>query len=535
MFTNNLLLYYLMDNGLKVDKGNITKDIICLDFDFATRSYKETYKSLSTKYENETNIDNKEKLKYALEKVELQKDKYVKVSKDEIRKEYYNNGVDITYITRNKNGDVKKSTTIHYMMLYRSNGKAKNGSCIFINKRLYKKAHDFLYMGTKLPKKKAQIVEMSAYSSLIASSIVDTVKINPQNILILKDVDSFFKRDVVSVETNYKKQCIARRLNDYELSNTLFDGQALIDSNIFPSWGNGYILLRHHMCKMAAFSSNIQLFFKDYYGDNYMNAKVVDMFGNEHYAKDIELITTDNAMKWLKFGISYEKWCEKIFDNDCLFGIVKTAHKSKLGAVQKMSYQMINALDLDIMESTSLTSYDYIVQLKKDNKIFLQYLRDNCNFSNDFDVLVALCEQNWDFTRSEYFRNRKKAIIYDYVRRIKSGKLIEKGDNLVIVGSPYAMLLHSVGENVNKDTTFSQNSDYIECYTKRFKCGESIAGFRNPFNSKNNMSALYNVYDDRLERYFNITEQIIAVNMIGTDFQDRNNGLTKWVSLQKCK
>lgn len=33
------------------------------------------------------------------------------------------------------------------------------------------------------------------------------------------------------------------------------------------------------------------------------------MFGNEHKAKDIELITTDNAMKWIKFGIDYQYWC----------------------------------------------------------------------------------------------------------------------------------------------------------------------------------------------------------------------------------
>ena len=81
----------------------------------------------------------------------------------------------------------------------------------------------------------------------------------------------------------------------------MFDGQGLIDESIFPKWGEGYLLLRHHMCKMACFKTKIQKFFKDYYGDNYINAKITDMFGNEHYVKDIEIITTDQAMKWLKF------------------------------------------------------------------------------------------------------------------------------------------------------------------------------------------------------------------------------------------
>lgn len=63
------------------------------------------------------------------------------------------------------------------------------------------------------------------------------------------------------------------------------------------------------------------------------------MFGVEHKAKDIKLITTDNAMKWLKFGVSYDYWADKVKANGCKFGIVKTAHKSKLGEVQRMSYQ----------------------------------------------------------------------------------------------------------------------------------------------------------------------------------------------------
>ena len=117
--------------------------------------------------------------------------------------------------------------------------------------------------------------------------------------LFVQDIDSFFKTNVISVETDENKHCIAVPKENYELKNTMFDGQGLIDESIFPKWGEGYILLRHHMCKMACFKTKIQKFFKDYYGDNYNTATIKDMFGNDHYVKDIELITTDNAMKWL--------------------------------------------------------------------------------------------------------------------------------------------------------------------------------------------------------------------------------------------
>ena len=528
MFTNSLLSYYLVENGLRVSKDGRTRDIIGINFDFGAKSYAETLKKVEHSIEMEESQNNDPdrlaKLHDLKERVELNKDLYQKKSKEAIREEFYRNGVDVTYTTTNKQGEVVKAEKIHYRMLYRSTGKAKAGSCMFISDRLYKKAHNFLYMGIKLPKNNAPIVEASAYVSLVASSVVDRICINPKNILILEDVDSFFRTNVVSVETNQNKECFAKTIKDYQVKNTLFDGQALIDKSIFPSWGNGYILLRHHMCKTAAFKADIKAFFKDYFGEEYNQATVVDMFGNEHYAKDIQMITTDNAMKWLKFDISYEYWCERVNMNGNMFGIVKTAHKSKFGEVQRMSYQMINSLDVGIMKNVSKVSREYIMSLKSDDDVFLQYLRDNTNFANDFDVLVALCEQNPDFIRCDYFIERRRKIIKGYIHKFKTGKVIQEGDNLVMVGSPYAMLLHAVGEDVEKDDTLKGRDDAIECYTKRFPPNLQLAGFRNPHNGKNNILSLYNVDSEKLDKYFDIGQQCVAVNCIHTDLQDRANG-----------
>lgn len=526
MFANSLFMYFLLDNGLKVANG-WTKDIVCIEFDYGSRSYEEEIKHIDKMIQNKENKYSDENIdffKNLKKNAELNKDLFDKKSADEIREIFYTNGVNITHVLKKKKDAPIETETIHYKMLYRSTGKAKQGSCMFICDRLYDIASDYIRMGLKLPNENAPIVEMGAYSSLIASNIVGTIRINPKNILILNDVDSFFTRNIISVETNDKKQCIAVEKNDYKLKNTMFDGQALIDESIFPKWGNGYVLLRQHMCKMACFKTKIQKFFKNYYGKNYNEAKITDMFGFEHYVKDIELITTDNAMKWLKFDIDYDYWCQKVYDSNCTFGVVKTAHKSKLGEVQKMSYQMINSLDVDIMPKVVEKSKEYIELLKKDNDVFLQYLADNENFSNDYKVLVALCEQNKDFVRSEYFRERKKNIIRTYVNNFKFGKVIQDADNLVFVGSPYAMLLYSVGESVENDTTFESEDNSIQCFTSRFADNEYLACFRSPHNSKNNIACLHNVYKKEFFDYFDLGEQIIVLNTLHTDIQDRLNG-----------
>lgn len=544
MFSNSLFKDYLEENGLAIWNGESTRDIICLEFNYGSRSYLQEMEHLrkiansaqkeyrKARIRNDSYLMDRarnkiEKIDELLKIARSNRKKYICLSKNELRTKIYNEGITVKYISRKRNGEIRKEEDIHYKMLYRSTGKAKKGSCMFICDRLYKKALNYLHMGIELPDENAMVVEMSAYAPLVSSGIVGRVKINPKNILILEDVDRYFQTNIVSVELDENKKCIANFIENYKLKNTLFDGQALIDCSIFPSWGNGYVLLRHHFCKMAAFNTDIQKFFKDYFGEEYYTAKVTDMFGVEHYVKEIELITTDNAMKWLKFGISYDYWCERVFENKCMFGIVKTAHESKLGKYQKMSYQMVNSLDINIMPSVVQESVNYVQRLKTDDDFFFEYLKKNDNFSNDYKVLIALCEQNPEFKRSAYFRSRKKKIIETYVLKLKSGEIMQNAENLTIVGSPYAMLLYGATGNksiVDEDNTFSVESGTIQCYTERFDDGEFLAFFRSPFNSKNNLSYLHNVYSENMQKYFNLGKQCIAVNMNGTDFQDRNNG-----------
>lgn len=165
MFSNSLLLDFLLDNGLKVSKDGRTRDIIGINFSFGTKSYEETKNKIEEhlsaeqfKPQEEQNEEYISNLQKALERCNNNQGKYKKISVEDIRLEYYTNGVDVQYVQRDKEGKIKKIEIIHYKMLYRSSGKAKTGSCIFINKRLYKKAHNFIYMDYKLPKHNSPIV-----------------------------------------------------------------------------------------------------------------------------------------------------------------------------------------------------------------------------------------------------------------------------------------------------------------------------------------------------------------------------------------
>ena len=404
MFSNSLFSDYIRANGLNVWKDTSTRDIICLDFDFGSRSYEEELIHLKKQFagfeeDKKMSEESKQRIRDIFKKIEENKNNYAKYSKDEIRELFYENGVDVEYI--NKSGDKKETQIINYKMLYRNSSKAKIGQVMFINSRLYKKAYDWLTMGLgeKMPIDDAKIVEMSAYAPLTTSTIVGKFFCPVKDILILKDHDSFFKTmaKIVKAEeyTDYgkvvdeeateaarqkairekkflkdgvtpkytkryklievkKKKCVVTD-EETEVKNTLWDGEALAESSILPDWVNGMALLRNHFFKACAIRTNIQLFFKDWCEKNnvdYETYEVKDMFGISHRLKDIKMITTDNAIKWKKFmnlmgntsAEAYQYWCDRVEADGCYWGIVKTDHPSKLGFGQQMSYQMINTL-----------------------------------------------------------------------------------------------------------------------------------------------------------------------------------------------
>ena len=139
---------------------------------------------------------------------------------------------------------------------------------------------------------------------------------------------------------------------------------------------------------------------------------------------------------------------------------------------------------------------------------------------------------------TEFVLSRAKAKDhYELCNQFQSGKGIQNADNLVLVGSPYAMLLYATCGNpeiVYQDPTFEVEDGAIQCYTTRFEDDEYLAEFRSPFNGKNNLGCLHNVYSEEMQRYFKFCPEILAVNTIKTDFESRNNGLTYWASVQKC-
>ncbi len=586
MFNNSLFYYHMRDNGLADHKDESTRDIVCIDFAYGTRDYESEVKHLKQLIAKETDSEKLRRKHEVLENVEKNKGLYKRQTKEDIRREFYVNGVPITYSYKNKKKGEVTSETIHYRMLYRNASKAKVGQVLFIRDELYEAADDWLTMGLRkrLPKEEAKIVELSAYAPLVTSTVESRFHMSLDEVLILDDEESSVRaiadviravdydtyERVVDEEatakerdkairkgrldihgnplylTKYKKvpckkkKCVVTR-EETDIVNNVWDGMALIESSFSPGVNNGMVLLRNHFFKACAFKCHIQDFFRDYCaerGIDYDTFEITDIFGRKVLAKNIKLITNKDATKWWKFQdvmggsplAAYNYWRERVEADGSIWGVVKQDHPSKLGdhhEIQQLSYQMINALPCNQEDINKIAagSIQYVNLLKYSDDEFKKFLRHNANEINHYDMLADLYEWNSDFCNTKMWRNDKAKIINQYVYKLRKGKITVPGDNLTVCANPYGLLLYAVGEDWESDPTLQPEDGVIQCYTTRFDDGEYLCGIRSPHNAPVNTGYFKNVRHPLMEKYMDFSRNIIAVNCIHTDVQSRMNGM----------
>lgn len=542
MLNDSLFLRYMKKHGMKIKKDGSSLDFIVLKFDYSVLSYceQELYYGYNDGEQEENAEVNTEDLLSGI------KDS---VSAKELRQMYYTQGCTITWHKYNKKtGDIIHGAdeTITYRMLMRSPGKAKKGDCVFVREELVTIARGYLTMGLwdRMPQENADIVSLSAYSTLITASALDYIHIPLKNILIVRDQEVSTILPGLTVDVDESNHCYVKKEEQCEITNTLWDGMGLIDDSVFPEdqGMEGFIYCRSHFFKSCLFRGDVVQYFIDYYKEDYPTAAVMDMFGNKVKVSDIRVIVTENSIKWMKFERLMKEHPE---DNDSkaykyyrrfmkkdgeMFSIVKTGHESKWGELQRSSYQINNSLpttDKDILAKVAQTSVDYYNRMVQDHDAFMEHLkRTSGNKYSVGNMLIALDEWNHDFRYTDYLKKKKSEILSEFKnKRLKLGKLLQNGDNLVICGNPLALLKQVTGEGYSSEKCFDTHRKGIECYTSRFPDGQCLAGFRSPHNSSNNIVHLINRYPQELMRYFpELGQHVIVINGIGTDVQDRLNG-----------
>ena len=422
-----------------------------------------------------------------------------------------------------KNGFVCNG--VKYCRMKRSTGSARVGKCLFIVEDLYEPILKFSSGGLKY--KLGDPIDLAAYEGYIAlpsSSIIDTIPISPENILLIDDYDSIFKEDVI--ETHDEDGWLTTTEGNCEITNTIWDGQSLMDISLFGDYsGYGMLLLRNLMFKSCCFNCNIQQWFKD------NNITDVSQLNGKTRAKRIEevkLITTPNSIKYLKFG-TLDEWLDNLYPN---FGVVKHDKKTHFfgGCLVQTHYQLLNTLQM---------SKDEVEEFLKESLDFAQMLRDRPEVVRYFikypdidemsvidspmtsknDVVYNLMCINDNFTKTKYYHEFLVDLLRSYYKNLKNGHIYVNGNYSTLLGNPIEMLQQSIGKFEGKSQLGVGN-----IHSKRFDFNKTLLASRSPHVTIGNIWLPYNTKNKLIDCYFNLTNEIVCINSIGENVLQRLSG-----------
>jgi hypothetical protein len=511
LFTNTLddsmtvdqLLNKMENNRVEkkftINGGKATKQVINVNFEHVV-SYQGVYK----------NGPNKGKPKKTPEKI----------ARKDIREYLYINGFTID--------------DIHYVRWNRSGGAARVGKCLFINEQLLHNISMFTDCGiptevwdkghhNKSPNK-LDLASFEAYRALPLSGKIDDLVIKPKNILIIDDYKSWFTETVMA--TDFDGVNLTTEKKEHLIDNDIWDGQSLIDVSLMGKYKHkGMVLLRHKMFKSCAFNCNIQQWFKD---NNITDVRQLNGFTLATDIKDVKFITTANSIKYCKFGGETWKkdWLKLI--NDIPFGIVKYEKETKHvnGEMVQTTYQLLNTLQMTREEVAELFEpTNQLLKLMSTDPLVMRwycghYTKDTSkSVISQIEMMKQLLDTNYQFSDTSYYTLRAKKIVEDLVDQVKHGKVYVNGNYSTVCSCPIEMLQAAVGAFYGEQILPKGN-----IVSTRFKpC--TVLCSRNPHVTMGNVLVTENVRNELIEKYMNLTNEIVVINTINENIMQRMSGM----------
>lgn len=414
---------------------------------------------------------------------------------------------------------------IKYCRMKRSSGSARVGKCLFVNEPLFKPLLKFSSGAITL--EKGQEVDLAAYESYISlpsSSIIDTLSISPENILLINDYESIFKENVI--ETHNETGWLTTSEKKCEITNSIWDGQSLIDVSLMGEYScYGMVLLRNLMFKSCCFNCNIQEWFHD---NNITSVSQLNGKTRAKYIEDIKLITTPNSIKYLKFD-TWDNWLDNLYPK---FGVVKHDKKTHFfdGNLVQTHYQLINTLQLsknDVKEFLQ-ESLDFAQLLRNNPAVVRYYIKYpdidefepmNQPMLNKNDVIYNLMSINDNFTKTKYYQEFLHDLLASYYKNLKNGHVYVNGNYSTLLGNPIEMLQQSIGA-FNGESQIGIGN----IHNTRFEYNKTLLGSRSPHVTMGNILLATNRENRLVDHYFNLTDEIVCINSIGENVLQRLSG-----------
>ena len=433
---------------------------------------------------------------------------------------------------------------VRYVRYKRSAGASRDGRCLFIAEPLYEDMMKWSSLDLSAENVSDQ-ASWQAYIALTLSSIESVITLPKKAFLIIPDKSSVFSEKAVCVKKDSAEGLIATE-EETEIENVIWDGEALLDVSEFEKFGykdKGMMLLRNRFFKTCAFNTNLQKWFKD---KGITEIRQLAGYTTARKIEDIKIVVTESSVKHLKFmpkgmklGESFKRWLDAVYEGSIVsaFGVVKTdkppSHMQ--GAMTYTNYQLLNTVPIarENMQKFIDRSFFELARIQSDS----MFLRYQINFLSDTKVkdLETVNAENFrrkvvmdmlfktpDFENTNFYSDLRGDVVKHFKKRMKKGRVLINGNYETLLGNPYEFLVATIDKSYEPTKPFLIGDG--EVYTTRFDDGEELLGARNPHITMGNLFLARNKKCKEIDEYFNLTDDIICVNAIGSNLQQRLNG-----------
>ena len=451
---------------------------------------------------------------------------------------------------------------IEYCYFKRGASKARQSNVIFVKAQYYYQLYTPCLLGLQFDEGgEYDVTSREAYTSLIMSGIIKTMEITKDQILIINDLESPEFEAMQSLTLKDDIDGVYQVEDKYKVVNNMTDGEGLMDISMYTDENNEVLLnattalLRNDFTKVNVCRTRLQ----DYYKENNITT-VYDAWRRPHVASKIKLVITPSSCKFLKFKNQYDNDDMKAYDNwlekiPTTFGIVKTDHAGNYKYANRLSYQMLNSMNLNHSEVISLMqdeldflklmkdntniTYSDIKKMKKEDKklnkvernkmtSFMDVVRDDEIEGSTGEMISDLLSANSDFRFTNKFKNWKSKQLQDYLGKLRLGKIrIKNSLYAIMVNNPYEMMVATTKIDNNVDSCIQSG---WEVYCPRFG-DEELMMIRNPQINAGNIINVRNQYHDEY-KWFGLYDEngkathdfVVFTNSYNVDLMNRAQG-----------
>lgn len=403
-----------------------------------------------------------------------------------------------------------------FKRLLATTGGGKKSTVVYVREDCYSFLTEKLDGGRNMNLKMVP-AKLEAYKALACSA--STPVSNPKGVLIVNDVLTTFKSDVIRIDDTNSTYPIVQEIKDYLIEEmNASDGYGLMLPWRSRLWGTelgieGYpsLIMRNLYLKGVLHPFDYIKFGEL---ENKQNYIVPDAWGEPRDIRNYDVIVTTSMAKLWKAYDSLEHYNKCWKEYGYQFSVTKSTDE-ELDNERSLNYQFIQSLELsdeDIEELIKPTIQEIKDVLGGDYRKSLLFLRgtnidEKSVLRGNSDFVQALMIDK-EMINDPYVKNHIHKMIKKRIDKAKTGVLSVEGNFSLISGDPF-LLCQSIYSH--ELTGLLEAGQYYSNYWNN-KNVNKVAAFRAPMTNHNNIRVFRFVDNDKTNYWYRYMNTVTIFN-----------------------